>query len=119
MEVEELIEKKKAEIIAEVKKESEGRCRSILEEAVEELEEYVAKLKMAKNITAIGGEEALKVIEKGGYVLKKEVNVEEDHHRSVSLEDFMEGVIDSEYFDRSSRFDGKQIVTIIIEPAEE
>ena len=117
MNVEELINKKKEEIIEEVKSETEGLHESISNTAVEKLEKFAAELKMAIDMNPIGAQDLLKVIEKGGLVLKKEVDVKDRYGRTISLDDFMEDVIAFEH--RGRRLDGKQGVTLIIEPMEE
>ena len=117
MNVEELINKKKEEIIEEVKSETEGLHESISNTAVEKLEKFAAELKMAIDMNPIGAADLLKVIEKGGLVLRKEVDVKENYGRTISLDEFMDDVVAFEH--RGGWLGGKQRVTLIIEPLEE
>ena len=111
MDVEEIINKKKEEIIEEVKQETEGLGASIANKAVEKLEQYAAELKTALDMHPIGATDLLRVLEKGGVV-----------HQSVRSFDYRLSV--GNFLDEVSRgirhdnFEGKQRVTIIIEPIE-
>jgi len=121
MDVGELIEKKKAEIIAETRKETEGLEDSVREKAVEKLEQFAVELKMVLDMHPIGATDLLRVIEKGGVVYQKTVDIEENLGcSSVNLDDFLERIggriLHKHVVDRIK---GKQRATIIIEPVEE
>ena len=119
MDVESLINKKKEEIIEEVKNETEGLHESISNTAVEKLEKFAAELKMAIDMHPIGAKDLLEVIEKGGFVFQKVVDVEKDMgYSSMGKQEFIQNVVRREnscYGD----IEGKQRVTIIIEPIGE
>lgn len=116
MNVEELINKKKEEIIEEVKSETEGLHES--NTAVEKLEKFAAELKMAIDMNPIGAKDLLEVIEKGGCVYQKVVDIFEDCS-SGRVSDVMEYIEKNSYPLSSQSLYGKQRVTLIIEPMEE
>ena len=117
MDVESLINKKKEEIIEEVKQETEGLHESISNTAVDKLEKFAAELKMAIDMHPIGAKDLLEVIEKGGFVYQKVINRGED--RDVCASDFVRGVLCKEIGYSASIKGGTQKVTLIIEPIEE
>lgn len=119
MNVEELINRKKEEIIEEVKQETEGLHESISNIAVEKLEKFAAELKTAIGMNPIGAADLLRVIEKGGFVYQRVVYIDSryDLRYDVGVEDFLE---DNELHLNRYRLSGKkQRLTIIIEPLEE
>jgi len=115
MDVEALINKKKEEIIEEVKQETEGLHASITDKAVEKLEQFAAELKMAIDMHPIGAADLLKVIEEGGLVYQRVVDVTQDlGYSSADIGVLLRQLrIDPR---DSKSFIGKQRVTIIIEP---
>ena len=126
MNVEELINKKKEEIIEEVKSETEGLHESISNTAVEKLEKFAAELKTVIDMNPIGAKDLLEVIEKGGIVYRDTIdsdgNIRVSNIRSEGMVD--ERILDTKAFNSYKRFrpnvlKGKQRVTIIIEPLEE
>ena len=112
MDVEEIINKKKEQIIEEVKQETEGLHTSIANKAVEKLEEFAAELKMALDMHPIGATDLLRVIEKGGLVYQSVENTKDGMMGSDLLLRLPSSVVN-----RYSK--GKQRVTILIEPIEE
>ena len=114
--LEELINRKKEEIIEEVKRETKRWSKDTIDGAVGMLEAFVAELKVTIDMQPTSAADLLTIIEKGGLVLRKEVDVKRDYGRSISLDKFMEDVIAFEH--RGRWLDGKQRVTLIIEPLE-
>jgi len=113
MDVAEIINKKKEELIEEVKQETEGLGASIANKAVEKLEQYAAELKTALDMHPIGATDLLRVLEKGGVVHQ---SVRSFDYR-ISVGNFLDEVsrgIRPDYFEKGN----KQRVTIIIEPIE-
>ena len=115
--LEELINRKKEEIIEEVKRETKRWSKDTIDGAMRMLEAFATELKETIDMQSISAADLLKIIEKGGLVLRKGVDVKENYGRSVSLNEFMEDIVAFEH--RGRWLDGKQRVTLIIEPMEE
>jgi len=121
MDVEELINKKKEELVAEVKKEAKDLEERFGADAVEKLTKFVAEVKMATNVS-ISNMELLHVIERNGLVYQRVFDVMSDtRFSSIRKPAFIREIAEIMDRERVSYGDltGKQQVTIIIEPIEE
>ena len=120
--IEKLIEKEKEKLIARLKKEVEGLEMRIIDEGLKQFNSFADTLKIAYSAQIIGQEGLLRTIEKGGFIYHRTIDTRERHMGKISISHFIEDLAASELYSKDVpmlMIEGKQKVTIIIEPLEE
>lgn len=122
--IEDLIAKKRDEIVADVREECTGVEKSIIKKADTEFNAFAAQLKEAYSAKVGGQEDLLHVIEKNGFVYRGIYDVDNRFPLGLTNEEII-GLIGNNLQDEKARYNihktvqGKQRVTIIIEPVDE
>lgn len=115
MEIEKLIEKKKEEILSDVVRHTVGMEKRIVDGALIAFSEFEEQLKMAYAAKVIGPEDLLRVIEKDGFIYRKIVDTADFGRDEMQASRFLEA-LSEKIQNPSVELEGKQKVTIIIEP---
>ena len=114
--VEDLINKKRDEVIAKVKADTKGLEERIMSDAISHFAIVAEELKQAYSAKIVGPEDLLRAIEKGGFVHRGVVDIPKRfrNRSNIDLHDFL-GDYANQFTDYRE-LKGKQRVTIIVEP---
>lgn len=116
--IEEIIEKKKNEIIEQVRKDTEGLEQSIVDNAVFAIEKFTEDLKIAASMSI--ADDLLSIIEKDGIVWRGEINTKKNWGweymgKGNFLRSFGEH-LSNQFRDRGKLKTSNLRVTLIVEP---
>jgi len=118
--IEELIEKKKNEIIEQAAKAAKSSEQSIVDKAVFRIENFAEDLKIATSMSI--ADDLLSIIEKDGIVWRGEVDTKTLWQwDGMSKHQFLSRLGDhlsNQFFDRGELKSNKLRVTLIVEPLE-
>jgi len=117
MNIHELIDKKKNEILEELEKKFIQQYHWTLEDAKKQIEDFVKQLKACIEEKPITAEDLLRIIEKDGVVIRDVVDIRKDLGWSIrSLRDIVSFVVEKRAYNKE--YSGKVRVTVIVEPIE-
>ena len=117
----ELIDKKKEEIISEIEERFKRQYKFTIEDAKMEIERFVEQLKMTIDAKPITAEDLLKIIEKGGIVSRLEIDIRDKLGcHSLQVSDLLStiGFRCNEFGIPNKKFEGKIRITLFIEPID-
>lgn len=118
--IEDLIAKKRDEIIADLREATKGTEERIIEEAEAKFNAFVEQLKEAYSAKVVGPEDLLRVMGNGGFVYRGIIDTNELGYDEIEVRRFIERTGESHKLPTyGTNLRGKQRVTIIIEPVDE
>ena len=117
--IEEIIEKKKNEIIARVRDDTKGLEQSIVDKAVFEIEKFAEDLKIATSLSI--ADDLLSIIEKDGIVWRGEIDTKTWDWENMGKGHFLRELgqhLNNQFRDRGKLKTSNLRVTLIVEPLE-
>jgi len=118
--IEEIIEKKKNEIIEQAAKDAKGSEKAIVDKAVFAIEKFAEELKIAESMSI--ADDLLSIIEKDGIVWRGEVGTKTWNWEYMDKGQFLRHLsehLSHQFVDRGRLRTNNLRVTLIVEPLEE
>jgi len=118
--IEEIIEKKKNEIIEQAAKDAKGSEKAIVDKAVFAIEKFAEELKIAESMSI--ADDLLSIIEKDGIVWRGEVDTKTWNWEYMDKGQFLRHLsehLSQQFVDRGRLRTNNLRVTLIVEPLEE